>query len=888
MAHLMSGTSDRRLQRSPARSAPARVVAADSTEAFASEGPIHSLIGPDWFYTAPAIVIATIFGMVLTRGLPTFFAAACFLAAVGMIAFSRRVLPLEFIHANAVWKRLIALALAVGMPMTLVGLAIWLWASVLPEQAVALTTMVSLVTAIIAVATLHGRLPSMVAALSGLTTGLVALPAPLAGLVILLFSLFAGFVLATHHAARTNLVERDRIARERIQQRAESLLSEYEQTGQGWFWETDRRGAITYVSPRISALLGAEDAAMIGKPFISMFRLDEGDKESERTLKFHLSTRSSFQDLAVRAVTRETEERWWSITGRPVMDQYNNFLGFRGSGSDLTETKRSQRWVTQLARFDSLTKLANRFQMAEWLDKILDTPQEDRRTCAIFLLDLDRFKQVNDTMGHPAGDALLRQVADRLRSTVHGSGNVGRLGGDEFQVILPGRHKQDELANLAHRIIENLSQPYSIEGARVTIGASLGISVCPDNGKTSEELIRNADLALYAAKDGGRGRYHFYADDLHSAAEERRQLEQDLRDALTNGELTLYYQPQVSTISETISGFEALLRWNHPVHGDLSPAKFVPIAEDSGFVTQIGEWAIRAACDQLALWPESVRVAVNVSPLQFANPSLPAIITGALAAAQIDPARLELEITESVFLNDDNSTDAMFSALKAIGVRLALDDFGTGYSSLGYLKKAPFDKIKIDQSFVRGATIPGSRNGAIISSIVTLAESLGMETTAEGVETLDELELIRSHRCSHIQGFIYERPISAHAATERLRSGLAVTAQGPQSARAPRQTMLRKVVLEHGAHRYDGMVRNISPNGAMIEGLWNVPEGTVFDLHFSDNYTVKAAARWSVEDRMGIEFSQPLSLDGIGAVSLVPPPPRKPEHNELRLLRKAG
>jgi diguanylate cyclase (GGDEF)-like protein len=359
----------------------------------------------------------------------------------------------------------------------------------------------------------------------------------------------------------------------------------------------------------------------------------------------------------------------------------------------------------------------------------------------VFLLDLDRFKQVNDTMGHPAGDALLKQVAQRLESTVGAMGRVGRLGGDEFQVIFPGKIDRDELGHLAARVIEALSQPYSLEGSRVTIGASIGIALAPGDGVTSEALIRNADLALYAAKDGGRGRYHFYAADLHSDAEERRKMENDLRDAVANGGLELYYQPVVQTATEKITGFEALLRWNHPQHGFVSPAKFIPIAEDTGMIAAIGEWALRTACKDLARWPANVRVAVNVSALQFANPALPSIVTQALAHAQVDPQRLELEITESVFINDDEGTEQMFRALKAIGVRMALDDFGTGYSSLGYLKKAPFDKIKIDQSFVRGATQPGSINGAIIASIVSLAEALGMETTAEGVETFDELDL---------------------------------------------------------------------------------------------------------------------------------------------------
>ena len=562
-------------------------------------------------------------------------------------------------------------------------------------------------------------------------------------------------------------------------------------------------------------------------------------------------------------------------------------MGFRGSGTDLTETRKSQQHVTELARFDSLTKLANRFQMSEWLEKILGAPREEARACSIYLLDLDRFKQVNDTMGHPAGDALLKQVSERLTSTVGEAGRVGRLGGDEFQVILPGRVSRENLGDLAQRIIDNISQPYSIDGQRVTIGASVGIARYPDDGEASDELIRSADLALYAAKDGGRGRFHFYAEDLHSEAQERQQLEQDLRDAIAAREFELHYQPQVHTMTEKISGFEALLRWNHPVHGYLSPAKFVPIAEDTGLITQIGEWALRTACADLANWPESIRVAVNVSAIQFANPAFPSIVTNAVASAGIDPARLELEITESVFLNDNKSTSAMFAALKGIGVRLALDDFGTGYSSLGYLKQAPFDKIKIDQSFVSGATVKGSRNGALIAAIVSIAEALGMETTAEGVETLDELDLIRSLGCSHIQGFIYEKPLAADAASERISTGLAAIARGPRSARAPRQTMLRKVLLEHGKHKYNGTIRNISTTGAMIEGLWNVPPGTEFGIHLSKGYVIKATARWCKDDRMGVEFAIPLELDDNGGVS-VTPPRRRPGPAQPVQLRKAG
>ncbi|KAJ8138674.1 hypothetical protein OY671_008113, partial [Metschnikowia pulcherrima] len=322
---------------------------------------------------------------------------------------------------------------------------------------------------------------------------------------------------------------------------AQELLAEYEETGQGWFWETDRRGQSTYSSATVAETVGRKTEDLVGKPFTDSFDLSEQSGDGERTLTFHLSARSSFSESAVRAVCRD-DERWWSITGRPTYDTFNNFQGSRGSGADSTEKRRSQEHPSRSAHFDSLTGSSNRFRISQTSEKILNAPQEQHRECSVFSSDLDRFKQVNDTMGHPAGDASLKQVAQRSERTVGAMGRVGRLGGDEFQVIFPGKIDRDELGHLAARVIEALSQPYSSEGSRVTIGASIGIASAPGDGVTSEASIRNADLALYAAKDGGRGRYHFYAADSHSDAEERRKMENDSRDAVANGGLELYYQ----------------------------------------------------------------------------------------------------------------------------------------------------------------------------------------------------------------------------------------------------------------------------------------------------------------------------------------------------------
>ncbi len=760
------------------------------------------------------------------------------------------------------------------MPLVLFGTGLSMWvanAGLDPVAAVAMRVTVGAVAA----ACLRTRPAMIVASQWALWVSLVLIDPSV--LTVWAFAL-SGLVIAyvgRNEQGEQRREEQMRAAQDRAQSRARDILSDYEDTGQGWFWETDRRSQLTYVSETVAKMLGKSGDSLIGRPLVQLFDLAETGDASERTLMFHLSTRSAFKELPVRAAV-SGDDRWWSISGRPIFDGYDNFVGFRGSGTDLTERKRSQEEVSRLANFDSLTGLANRRQISRVLEKILAAQQVDKRCCAVFLLDLDRFKHVNDTMGHPAGDALLKQVAQRLERTVGKVGQVGRLGGDEFKVVIPGLHKKQLLAELAEAVIHALSQPYAIDGQRVVIGASVGIAMAPDNGDNADDLVRNADLALYAAKDGGRGRLHFYAQDLHAEAEARAQMEEELRDAITKGDLQLFYQPIVSSATEEITGFEALLRWHHPVKGWVPPDRFIQIAEDTGIIAQLGEWALRTACNDLADMPGSVRMAVNVSPLQFSTSQLPAIVTHAIAQAGIKPDQLELEITESVFLSDDAGTDAMFKALKRVGVRLVLDDFGTGYSSLGYLKTAPFDKIKIDQSFVRGATQEGSRNGAIIASIASLAHALGMETTAEGVETLDELDLVRLHGCSHVQGYIYDRPLDAATAKARLSTGLMAVARGPKAARAPRQIMLRKVVLDHAGNMYDGTIRNISSTGAMIEGLWHVPVGTVFSVQLSQGFSVTCTTCWSMDDRIGVEFANPLRRDESGRLQGVQGPPVKP------------
>ncbi len=812
-------------------------------------------------FLAVSFIVAGGVAQTLIAGLPGFAAIAAvaiFAAGPNFARFERRAgVP----HS----ARLFLLLLAVVFPMGLAGYALgnWVLHGLAWQWAVATIVCINA-----ASATLFGmRIVSLFTAKIAVWSCFA-----LIGPGYLTISALVGAGIALMLIARLDwkAAEKRRIAREareRVAARAEDILRSFEESGQGWFWETDRRGQINYISPSAATVLGKTSKDLLGRPLTEIVDIESGAKDAERTLAFHLSARSAFQDIEMRAAGTDPE-RWWALTGRPVYDSYKNFCGFRGHGTDLTEQRRSEQQVTRLAHYDSLTGLANRLQMSQTLDRILAAPRERERSCAVMMLDLDRFKHVNDTLGHPAGDALLKQVAQRLERTVGANGRCGRLGGDEFEVILPGHQKREYLGDLAKEIIAQLSQPYSIEGQSVVIGASVGVAVAPEDGVSNDALIRNVDLALYAAKDAGRGVHRFYAEDLHSAAEERSALEKDLRDALATGGLELHYQPVVYAATEKIVGFEALMRWQHPKKGWMSPAKFIPIAEDAGLIDQLGQWALRKACEDLASWPDSIRCAVNVSPLQFSNPELPTVVANALAHSGVDPSRLELEITESVFLNDNAGTDAMFKALKRVGVRLALDDFGTGYSSLGYLKKAPFDKIKIDQSFVRGATEQGSRNGAIIASITSLAEALHMDTTAEGVETLDELELIQALGCSHVQGYIYYKPMNGEEATAVVSGDLAAEADGPQAARSPRQVLLRRVTVIFNGNRLNSTVRNISDTGAMLEGLWNMPAGSQIQIEFSTDKVAPATVRWSRENRVGVEFPAPLKrrADGTFAV----------------------
>ena len=551
------------------------------------------------------------------------------------------------------------------------------------------------------------------------------------------------------------------------------LLREYEDSGGDWMWQTDASRCLTHVSPRLAVALGVEPNALETKPFLQILAGDTWEAGNFpaglRELADRLKNRESFSDLTL-PVKIGGVNHWWELSASPRYDESGSFIGFRGVGSDVTEQRRSADKINRMARYDTLTGLPNRLHVTETLGLAMAEADRWRSRCGFMMIDLDRFKAVNDTLGHPIGDRLLTRVSERLRSIMSDNELCGRLGGDEFAVVVKDANDPARMAKLAQQIIETLSQPYEVDQHTLYIGASVGTAIGPRDGRSVETLIRSADLALYRSKDEGGGVFYSYEPQLHVHAEERRVIEIALRKALERNEFQVHYQPVVNAQSGTVESFEALLRWTNPELGSVSPAKFVPIAEDARLIGPIGEWVLRTACMEAAQWPSSVRLAVNVSAEQLHDSSFVSTVVSSLAQAGLPPQRLELEVTESVFMREGTNAVAVLDKILALGVRLALDDFGTGYSSLGYLSKTKFSTIKVDRSFVQGAAKNAAESLAIIRAVVALADSLGMTTTAEGVETEEECRVVNKLGCRKIQGYLYGRPMPAAEARALLGS----------------------------------------------------------------------------------------------------------------------
>lgn len=541
------------------------------------------------------------------------------------------------------------------------------------------------------------------------------------------------------------------------------LLREFEENEADWLWEIDPARRLRSVSPRFAFALGRSQSDVEGRPLLEMVagrNWESGQfPASLHDLAERLKNRENFSNMLVQVMILG-EERWWELSGTPTRDEQGRFTGFRGVGSDVTEQRKSSEKIAYLARYDTLTQLPNRLHLTEALGDALRYAVQWRTRCALLMVDLDRFKAVNDSLGHMTGDRLLAQVSARLQSLMGENQLCGRLGGDEFAIVIRDASQTGVVRDLARRVINRLSEPYQVDHHTLYVGASVGSAEGPRDGTSVEEMMRNADLALYRAKDMGGGEHCRFEPVLHASAEERRQLEVSLRQALGNDEMVLHYQPVVDARTESVVSFEALVRWNSAEHGFVSPGKFIPLAEDTRLIVPIGQWVMRKACEEARHWPEHVKVNVNVSPEQLLEPGFHQDVVQALAVSGLRPERLEIEVTESIFLRDASVARNALEQVMALGCSVALDDFGTGYSSLGYLRKLRFSTIKVDRTFVQGAAQDSAESLAIINAVVAMARSLKMTTTAEGVETAQEAELIRNLGCDKIQGFYFGRPMT--------------------------------------------------------------------------------------------------------------------------------
>jgi diguanylate cyclase (GGDEF)-like protein len=430
--------------------------------------------------------------------------------------------------------------------------------------------------------------------------------------------------------------------------------------------------------------------------------------------------------------------------------------GFVDTFTDITGQRRAEAQIAHMALHDPLTDLPNRVLFRQRLESALHRVSRGE-SCAVLCLDLDQFKGVNDTLGHPVGDTLLEAVTDRLRRIVRPTDTVARLGGDEFAIVQSSRDHPAAATALATRLLRELSTPFEVAGHQIVIGVSVGVAIAPGDGSDPDVLLKSADIALYQAKSDGRNRFRHFEPEMNALMQARRELERDLRIATAANEFELYFQPLVSLKGPRITGFEALLRWNSPTRGLVSPADFIPIAEEVGLIIPIGEWVLHAACREAATWPEPLKVAVNISSVQFSDGNLVQTIGHALEESGLDAARLELEITESVMIQDLDAALSLLRRIKILGVSISMDDFGTGYSSLGHMRSFPFDKIKIDQSFVREIG-KKAESTAIIRAVTGMCDSLGITVTAEGVESLEQVDLLRAERCTEIQGYLVSKP----------------------------------------------------------------------------------------------------------------------------------
>ncbi len=559
--------------------------------------------------------------------------------------------------------------------------------------------------------------------------------------------------------------------RKQAEAQMKKLSSALEKTADSVFI-TDTAGVIEYVNPAFEEVTGYSRDEAIGNKagIVKSGRMDHG---FYNRMWLMIKGGEVFSDVFINR-KKGGELYYEEKTITPLKDDDGNITHFISTGKDITERMQVQERMQYLAQHDILTDLPNRMLFLDRLNQALARSHWHKRHVALFFLDLDRFKVINDTLGHDAGDRLLQTVAKRLGECVREGDTIARLGGDEFTVILEDVATQSDIPVVARKIIESMSKPFYINNRELFITVSIGISVSPGDANNAADLVRNADTAMYRAKDEGRNNYQFYSVDMDINALERLNLETSLRRALEREEFILYYQPQINIRTGYIFGVEALIRWNHPDLGLVSPAKFIPLLEETGLIIQVGEWVLRTACAQTRVWQVAglvpLQVSINMSAYQFNDPGLPDIISRTLHKSGLDPALLEIEITESVFMQHTHTIKTTFQKLRDLGVRVAIDDFGTGYSSLSYLRRYPVDCLKVDQSFVHDITTDPD-DAEIVKAILAMAQSLKLSIIAEGVETQEQLKFLQEWGCELMQGLLFSPPLPTNEIELLLQQG---------------------------------------------------------------------------------------------------------------------